>query len=384
MKIKYKIVWLDDQPEKMKLHIGKIESILSKNFFIPDIQKPYTSYEDFHRSFNGTTAGDIYGEVFNDCDLLLIDYHIAEKQENEQKTGATIISDLRSKGIYTETVFYSNAMDNYRNVPDKEELDNVIYADKSELINKVEHIIKKSVVQSMIISNLRGYLMDSTSDFDFMCRTISEYYFEQLNDDQQLEILQEVEKFIHQQYKSGNNNLGKINSKYKDKDLVNIIKKLENINTFKGITERAKRTKIFRDVFNSQQGVITVSNKFKLMARVLQKNNVEGYSEICSLDNNVQNENNSENEKYFNMIIKHRNKLAHNKLIYGSTCKNRIKIIKAIEDLACNCENNECEKSYSYDVCKELRKNIYNYYNLFNPLFEDVLSKKSGMGLNDD
>jgi hypothetical protein len=364
MKIKYKIVWLDDKPETMRSYINRIDSLLKKNFFISDIQEPYTSYEDFHSSFENFNNNDDYGEVFNDCDLLLIDYNIAEKQENKEKTGATLISELRSKGIYTETVFYSDAMDEYRKKPDVE-LDNVIYANKNELVNKVEYIIKKSVIQSMVISNLRGYLMDCTSNFDFICRNVSEYYFKQLSDEQQLEILQKAEEYIHNQYKNENEKFEKINEKYKK--LINF-ENLEGKNTFKEIVDEEKRTKLLRNIFKSLESVIAVKDKFRLMALILQKKDIEEHLDIYSIENC------SEEDKYSNDIITYRNKLAHNKLIYGSKCKNRIKIIEAIEDMKCDCSDNNCKKSYSYDKCKNIREKVYKYHLLFDKLFERILN----------
>lgn len=370
MKIHYKIVWLDDRPNTMNKYITDIKSILAENFFIPVIPEPYLSYEDFQRSFATSTSDDVYGEVFNDCDLLLIDYNIAEKHENEQKTGATLIKQLRAKGIYTETIFYSNAMDEYRKKDNKDELDNVIYADKSELISKVEQIIKKSVVQSMIISNLRGYLMDCTSDFDFICRTVSEYYFKKLNSEQQLEILQEAEKYIHSQYKLENEKFENINKKYKGK--INY-ESFVGIFSFNELSDENEKIKLLRKIFSSLESVIVVRDKFRLMALILQKNNIEKYSDIYSRIIISSNANLQENDKYYDAIIKPRNSLAHNKLIYGRKCKSRIKIIKALEDMDCNCNTMECNKSYSYNDCKKLRETIYDYYILFDLLSEHII-----------
>jgi hypothetical protein len=375
MKIKYKIVWLDDQPEKMNKYLDDIKLILEENYFIPDIQDPYISYENFQQSFQTTNNNDIYGEVFNDCDLLLIDFNIAEKQENEGKTGATLISQLRSKGIYTETVFYSNAMDEYRKRTNRPELDNVIYADKTELLDKVEKLIKKHVVQSMIISNLRGYLMDCTSDFDFICRNVSEYFFTKLNNEQQLDILKKAEEYIHNQYKLENKKFEEINNKYKGKVNYSVVSKET---TFHEISDIPDRTRKIRKVFSSLESVMLVRDKFRLMALILQMNGIKSYYEIYSVvQDNSKNEK-REIDKYNEKIIKHRNKLAHNKLIYGSKCKSRIKIVELLEDLNCCCENNECEKSYSYDDCKRLRESIYKYYILFNPLLEYVIQNKQG------
>jgi hypothetical protein len=373
MKIKYKIVWLDDQPETMRKYLDDIKLILEENYFIPDIQEPYISYENFQQSFQTTNNDDVYGEVFNDCDLLLIDFNIAEKQENEEKTGATLISQLRLKGIYTETVFYSNAMDEYRKKPGKPELDNVIYADKNELISKIEKLIKKQVVQSMIISNLRGYLMDCTSDFDFICRNVSEYFFIKLNSEQQLDVLKMAEEYIHSQYKLENKKFEEINNKYKGKINYQGVSKETTFHEISDISERIKK---IRKVFSSLESVMLVRDKFRLMALILQMNNITSYSEIYTVFQDESEKNRHEIDKYNESIIKHRNKLAHNKLIYGSKCKNRIKIIELLEDMICCCEKDECEKSYSYDDCKKLRENIYKYYLLFNPLLEYVIKSK--------
>ena len=368
MKIKYKIVWLDDQPKSMRKYIDEIESFLKENYFIPDTQEAYVSYEDFQKSFETSDTNDVYGKVFNDCDLLLIDYNIAEKQENEQKTGATIIKQLRARGIYTEAVFYSNAMDDYRKMTNKDDLDNVIYADKNELISKVKYIVKKTVVQSIIISNLRGYLMDCTSDFDYICRLVSEYYFKKLTKEQQVTVLLKGEEYIHSQFKSENDKFKKINKKY-----INSVKYdgLSETFSFNEITDESKRIILLQKILSSMESVIVVKDKFRLMALILQLNNVEDYINIYSDIEKIEDN----KDKYYNAIIKHRNSLAHNKLIYGKNCKSRIKIIKTIEDLSCNCNVERCEKSYSYEDCKELRKNIFEYYILFNQLSEPIIKE---------
>jgi hypothetical protein len=368
MKVNYKIVWLDDQPGMMKNIIRDIEAVLEENYFIPAIQEPYKSYEDFQMSFQTANDTNIYGEVFNDCDLLLIDYNIAEKKENEEKTGATLIKELRKRGIYTETIFYSSAMDDYRKKLDRPELDNVVYADKSELVDKVEKLVKKTVVQSMIISNLRGYLMDCTSDFDFVWRVVSEYYFERLNEEQQFEILKQAETYIHTQFKNENKKFKEINKKYGNIDFYVSLEE----NTFASIKENSARTKKIQKAFDSQESVMLVRDKFRLLAFILNKSNIKSAEDIYIFNDTEKDANKHHTDKYKDAIIDNRNKLAHNKLDYGKKCKNRIKIIQTLDDMICNCTNNTCEKSYTYEQCKELRKNIYNYYILFNSLLNSI------------
>jgi hypothetical protein len=370
MKISYNIVWVDDKPEQMRAYIQEIEDILENYKYIPNTESHYVSYEAFKNNFeNINPNNNKYRGIFYDCDLLLIDYNIAETNENEDKTGEKLIQEIRNNGIFTDVLFYSDSMSEYRKNPNRIELDNVVYADKSELVLKFENIVKRNVAKSMLISNLRGFLMDCTSDFDFICRTVSEFYFNKLEDDKQQKILDIAEGYIHEQFKNEYSKFKKINKKYKSSTNCCRIA-LEK--TFKNISNKKERIKKLHDLFNSQENVILLKDKYKLMAQILRMNNIEKYSEIYD-----ENETDKTKRDYNNLIIKHRNKLAHNKLKYGRNCSDRIKIIETLEDMDCTCSNNSCEKSYSYAECEKLRESIYEYYLLFKSLLEKVEKQKT-------
>jgi len=189
-----------------------------------------------------------------------------------------------------------------------------------------------------------------------------------LKNEQQLEVLKIAEKYIHAQFKAENKKFENINKKYKKLYNFDVLTSTE---TFTGIPEGNERVKILRQIFDSQEYVIVVRDKYRLMALILKMSDINNYSSIFNSD--IMDVNNQESDIYYNEIINHRNKLAHNKLTYGEKCKNRIKIIKIIEDIICACSNNECEKSYNYDECKKLRENIYKYYLLFDGILDPIL-----------
>jgi hypothetical protein len=55
--------------------------------------------------------------------------------------------------------------------------------------------------------------MDCTSDFDFICRNVPEYFFVKLNNEQKLDILNTAEEYINNQYKLKNKKFNSFNSR---------------------------------------------------------------------------------------------------------------------------------------------------------------------------
>ena len=371
-------MWVDDKPKVMKPIIDEIVGVIQENFFIPDIRPAFESYKEFMSIFD--TLSDGKDSIFNDCDLLLIDYHIAQKSEDEKTvTGEILIEQLRKKGIFTEVVFYSDDMKGYRSKQDKKELDNVTYADKTQIVGKVEHLIHKSVRQGMNISNLRGYLMDSTSEFDFICKEAAGYYFLCLKSDKQKEIMAEIEKYIQEQYMLEAKRFCDNNSKYKE--TYEAIKLLKEKLTYGTIEDDKARYDKFLAALDSQEYVMQTSKKFRILSMILTRLKIKGANEIYLYDPNGQSETEKHKDFYHALLIKPRNDFAHNKLLYGKHCgKKRIKIIKTLPDeceekTICKEEAVVCPQSYSYDECLDLRKHIYNYYLTFNYLLNDVKKK---------
>jgi hypothetical protein len=366
-------MWIDDNPKSMKTIIDDISDILKENYFSPDILT-FESYEDFMVIFDTQTQNG--SETFDDCDLLLVDYHIAQKSADKDTiTGEILIEQLRKKGIFTEVVFYSNAMDEYRAQMSKKELDNVTYADKDQIVKKVEHLIKKSVRQGMNISSLRGYLMNSTSEFDLICKEVAKYYFSRIMPEQQSQIIQAMEKYIQEQYRLEAKKFSENNNKYTAN--YKAIQELENQFTLTTLQNEYERIRKLDAAFDSHESVMPTSKKFRLLAKILECAKIQDANTIYLFNSAETSENKCHKDFYQAALIKPRNDFAHNKLLYGPHCgKRRIKIAttflnECMEQETCKADK-PCDKSYSYADCLKLRENIYNYYKIFYRLLDST------------
>lgn len=329
MKINYNILWVEDYPKDMEKQLNRIEKVLKNNFFlINGKDKPITSYEKFLEFIKNKTEKD-----FSDVDLILIDYNLSSKAD---KTGIDIIKLLRDKNIYTDVIFYSgNMAEAIKKIKSQStEFDNVTYSDNtmSILIPKFEKILSKQLNLVMQISDLRGYLMDATSDFDFITRSFVGKFFKKLSDEDKLIVYKEIRERVGSQKKREDEKFKKFENNPNDDNLVNA-------------------------AMDSLEYVMTVKDKVYIMALINQKLNI-------SDDNYAGNFAND----YESKVIKFRNKLAHKKLVYGTRQSGHIKVVSSIENLSCDCSH--CKGKLTKQECDALRKNLFEYYLFFNNLMQ--------------
>lgn len=333
MKLNYNILWVDDYPKDMKVQISKIKEIIKKNYLIPiglEDKQIFKSYGAFIDYLNKRDPKD-----FSDTDLILVDYNLSD---SSGYTGVDLINNLRKKNIYTDVIFYSGNIDEalktVKSFPDGL-LDNVTYTDNSMhmLVPRFESVLNKQLMLIMQISDLRGYLMDSTSDFDFIMRGFVKKKFPLLKEIDKNYIFGEIDKCIETQNENENKKFAQMGKLARDNIYVN-------------------------KAMDSQEYVMTVKNKIYIMALIMQKLNAksEDYAKTLS-------------EDYYEKIIQYRNKLAHTKLLYGQKQSGHIKIAKNFDDLDCDCE--KCNAKLTRKECEQLRAHIFKYYSFFNELLKD-------------
>lgn len=331
MKINYNVLWVEDYPKDMKVQIDRIKKILESNYYIiKGHDHPFTSYGEFIDYVNKKSAND-----FSKIDLILIDYNLSDKAG---KTGIDIIQLLRNKDIYTDVIFYSgNMKDAIKQIKSySDEFDNVTYSDNTmlELIPKFKKILNKQLNLVMQIPDIRGYLMDATSDFDFMTRSFVDRYFNKLSAEDKAFVYNEIRERVGAQKKRESNKFNKFESGPNDNDLVNA-------------------------AMDSLEYVMTVKDKIYIMALIKQK--------IDAADDNYAS---SFAKDYESKVIKYRNKLAHNKLVYGTKQAGHIKVISSIDKIDCDCS--QCKEKLTIVECDELRKNLFEYYLFFRNLIPQL------------
>lgn len=331
MKYEYKIIWIDDYPADMSVHKTFMQLEVEKcNMMAIGLDNPFTSFQEF----TDKVINRLGGNSFFDYDLILVDFNLSDESG---KNGIDLIKLLREKGIYTDVLFYSGNMDGMRQRLKVEELDNVTYSDneRGRFLEKFKRILEKQMNLIMQISDLRGYLMDSTSDFDFTAKNYVQALFEKLNDDDKKTVFLKIRERIEQQ-------------------------KTTERSKFEDILGCDNPTKLVKKAMDAIEYVTTARDKMYILGLIIEKYN--GYDESYAL---------GFEKAYYDEIISKRNKLAHSKLLYGAKQSGHIKIAKKIADLQCeDCET--CNSKFLKSDCDDLRRDIQKYYSFFKNLLDEI------------
>ena len=159
MNIKFKILWLEDEISWFKMEETQIVRILSEHYLIPQIER--RDGDDF----------DIHELTGNDYDLILMDYKLSDG-----KTGDDIAKSIRHLNLLTDILFYSSQEKDMLTAIYKQNppLDGVYFTKRNHTIftEKVKKLIDKIVKRSEDIINLRGFVLDNTSDFEVRIKDI--------------------------------------------------------------------------------------------------------------------------------------------------------------------------------------------------------------------
>lgn len=323
MNTTYKMLWIDDSEDFYESTEELLKDTVRDNYMVPEI-KYYVYYQDFQRrELEGFDA-----EVFNQYDQLIIDYALSGI------TGDEIIRALREKRIYTDVVFYSSEFEKMQQeMKNTNQLDGVFFADRNDLTVVVDRVIKKNIRREYNIANIRGLIMDNSSEFDYICRITSVALFRHLNLERQAEI------------------------EAKAKEYVGIAKQRSTSNF--GDLEKKNGETYVRKAIESVEYVMSNKDRYSLMSMILREFD---FGEFVP---------NDLVESYSSDVITPRNQLAHSMLYYGE-CRKKLHIAKTRQILKCDEDCAHCKSNYSVETCEYLRKRLWEYYELFQRIDESV------------
>lgn len=155
----FKILWFEDEVTWFNMERLRINSILQEHYLIPEIVRK--DGDDF----------DISELTGNDFDLIIMDYKLAEGT-----TGDTVVTAIRENNILTDILFYSSEEHNMLTAISKgmPPIDGVYLTkrDYNLFTQKAENLINKIVKRSEDLVNLRGFVMDGSSDFEVRIQEI--------------------------------------------------------------------------------------------------------------------------------------------------------------------------------------------------------------------
>lgn len=179
----FKILWFEDEVTWFNMERLRINSILQEHYLIPEIVRK--DGDDF----------DISELTGNDYDLIIMDYKLAEGT-----TGDTVVTAIRENNILTDILFYSSEEHNMLTAISKgmPPIDGVYLTkrDYNLFTQKAENLINKIVKRSEDLVNLRGFVMDGSSNFEVRIQEILNIVWNKFTEDEKGILEEAVQRTI--------------------------------------------------------------------------------------------------------------------------------------------------------------------------------------------
>lgn len=315
MDINYRILWFEDQKDWFDSIRRSVESTIRNYLLKPQID------------FRNTPEYDIQQITSQNYDLILVDYTLSS-----EKTGDEIIKSIREGNIYVDVIFYSADEERLKTVFKENGLEGVYIngRDKTTLVNKINQITAKNLKRTYNPVNLRGIVMDSTSEFDSEINDIILKSYSLLDE----KIKNNVDIYLKKNILDDSKE--QIISLY-DQYINDNDKIIEDVIT-KHFFDSYKKAKLLNKILSIN------NDKCDEMKKIYQKNIGEGLNFL---------------ENYNNDVIKYRNALAHSK----KNISTNNTYIGTID-----------KQSVIFDdkLCKTIRKNLLKYDKLFKELYNYI------------
>ncbi len=158
MKLTYKILWFDDQPETMKPSVRQLTRKMRDLGFYLKVE------------FKEEISPDAIEELgialsqYNPYDLIIFDHDLGSCQ------GTNIAERLRKK-IFTDMVYYSaTTVDVLRKAIYDAKIDGVFLINKDDCVNDLERILKDHIKKNCDLNNMRGIVLDAISEMEVILR----------------------------------------------------------------------------------------------------------------------------------------------------------------------------------------------------------------------
>ena len=291
---------------------------------------------DFKSESNADTAK---AEIANSCkgfkkyDLFFIDYNISSDID-----GQAIINSLRQNNVDVDILFYSADREKEIRTTISQNLsdfEGVYVANRNTFHEKALALIEKNARKLLSIQNIRGKLMDCTSENDFIIKSYILKKFPELNNDQKKRVVAVINEYMKS----------------------TIITQTEQISSECKKIDESGISKI-KDFMDLPSFIVPLELKYKLFEEISRE-----LGENATIQN------------YFSNVVKKRNVLAHKKL---DICDNLDHIkycdtLNQFKNRACNTSCDQCtgEFSITVDEWEQIRKDT----NAFTLIFDGMLRK---------
>ncbi len=163
MKLKFYLLWFENEPDWIDGKINDVRNIIEENGF--EWVEPTKCKKE--EEFDGS---------YDDYDIILMDYRLVHGGK-KGKTGADIISKIRTKGSFSNILFYSQyKVSELRLQIAKKNLDGVFCSHRNDFLENFENLFLTNIKKIEDVNNLRGLVMAETADLESIKNEIIEIY----------------------------------------------------------------------------------------------------------------------------------------------------------------------------------------------------------------
>ncbi len=272
------ILWVEDS----KSYYEEAKDILEMHAEDKGIKVNFKYVEN---AFSLLEELDKQVQGFQIHDICFIDYALSMP---DNKTGENIIRELRQKKVGADILFYSS--ENIATIretikQDLSSFEGVYVADRDTFEDKSKLLLNKNSKKLYSINNIRGILMNETSENDYIMKSYILKEYSTLSDEQKEEITNIIKE--------------KISNKASDIDDISkkLLKRIED----KHFLEAKKILSIANDLLG-------LKDRYEILEKIIEYKSVSDV-ESGKIDN------------YLNKLVDLRNKLAHRKLEICNSCQ---------------------------------------------------------------
>ncbi len=320
MRYDLRILWVDDTPAFFDETKEILEMFAEDN----GISLRFDYIENVNEFFK-RMKNDIKG--FKLYDIFFVDFTLSD-----DIVGSNLIRDLRREKMDSDILFYSSEHESDIRktvVEDLGSFEGVYIANRENFEEKSNYLINKNARRLTTLSNIRGFLMDQTSENDYTIKSYILRKFDMLSQSQKQEISEMLLESI------------------KDKEQKFIthanteITKLEN----SGIKNIKQTMGLMNELF-------PIELKYRVFQKMIEFLGEQAFNEVSV-------------QQYMDKIIKARNTLAHKKL---DVCRTQEYIlyydtVKQFEDRQCplSCDEHSDDNKYSLKQWDSIRKDVQKF-----------------------
>lgn len=320
MRYDLRILWVEDTPTFYNVAKENLEMQAEDNGF-----SLMFDYIEDTKDFFEKMKNDAHG--FKLYDIFFVDYSLSSGI-----IGSSLIKNLREEKVDSDILFYSS--ENESDIR-KEIIENlgsyegVYVANRINFDEKSNYLINKNARRLTSLSNIRGFLMDQTSENDYTIKSYILRNFSNLSKDQKEEISKMLLNFM-------NNKLDTFTNK-----ATNEIETLKKSGIIK-----------IKDTMDMMDELFPIKLKYQIFEKMVVFLDEPGFKEVTV-------------QQYIKDIIGARNKLAHKKL---DVCKTQKYIkyydtITQFKERKCpnDCKEHSNENKYSLEQWNALRKKVLKF-----------------------